>query len=210
MINAPLKDNKRGYVNKKRTTVGDTTVKTKDIALYNAEGLTYLNAGRRNFIPQVASGKINMYKYERIDVNYDQDFNKFRNSKKVDYFIQKGSYLSPAYLLRYKSLKGMIEPNTPEFEMFGRYEKARRFNRGMGYTMLGMVVGGAVLAFSTQNETLMGVGAASFATGTLAYFPWLFLKGANARRLLKTVLIADDIDPDADNLRPNLGKLKPQ
>ncbi len=49
-----------------RIKIADTTVRAKDVAFYSSNGINYANVSKRKttFAEQVATGKINVYKYE--------------------------------------------------------------------------------------------------------------------------------------------------
>ncbi len=185
-------ERERSFFVNDKITVGDTTVKSKDVSFYSTGDKTYANVGRRTFAPQVASGKINLYKYEYTSTSYDHYANgvtRVSHNRHISYYIQNGSG-SPIKPLCYKYLAPMVKPNTPEFEMFQKYRRTRTIGRVLGFGSIGLIGGGAAMAKSSNSGTA-SLGTSIEGVGVAALIGWAVMSLPNSIRLLKTVLVAD-------------------
>lgn len=184
---------RKNWIVKDKIVLADTSFKSKDVAFYATGTNTYANVGRKSFATQVAAGKINLYKYDYSVSSYDPNAmagTQFKSSKRVAFYIQNKEG-QDVQRLTYRNLVPMVETGTPEFKMLEKYRKSRTVSRSMGYGGLGCIVGGAAMAFSSENATVQGVGASMFGAGLLSVMSSMVTSMINNTRLIKTVIIAD-------------------
>ncbi|MBA3830119.1 MAG: hypothetical protein H0X33_14360 [Taibaiella sp.] len=185
----PSAQRNSGMFVKDRIVLGDTSFKSKDVAVYSTGNATYANVGRKAFAPQVAAGKISLFKYDytTLDPNYNYSgigpSVTYGSQNHVHYYIQQKEG-DPIKSLTYSHLSPMLSPNTPEFTMLKRYKNTRTVSRVLGYGALGMAAAG----FASHSDN---VGGTLIAASFTAFIGWACVSFPNRARLLKAVLIAD-------------------
>lgn len=190
-------DRSQGFLVKDRITLDDTTFKTKDVAFYSDGQNTYANLGRAYFASQVGAGKIGLFKYETWVTSYDAQTHSSSTSKRIYYYIQKQPD-APLMGLTYRNLNPLVMPNTPEYAMMEKYRRTRKIQRIIGYSSLGLLVGSIPVGLAdTKKGSAAGkIGSAMAITGVVGLPTAFFMKGFNRQKLLKAVILADQIEKD--------------
>ncbi len=123
------------------------------------------------------------------------------NSTHTYYYVQKEAGM-PVHPLTYRTLRPLVQTNTPEFAMLEKYRKTRTVSRSLGFGSLGLMVVGATIAFrNIDNANVSGAGGAMFGARVLSGFGWLYTTMGNSRKLLKTIIIADKSDEKGSHER---------
>jgi hypothetical protein len=178
-----------GLFVKDKIVLGDTSFRSRDVAFYSTGGTTFANVNKKTFAPQVASGKINLYRY--ASTTSTGSGSSKTTHHQINYFIQRMDG-DPVKSLSYKHLAPMITANTPEFKMLEKYKRTRTVSRILGYGALGLIGGGLILANSNSSAADMGASVAG--VGLLSFVSWTVLRFSTHGRLLNTVIIANKTD----------------
>lgn len=183
-----------------KITLGDSTFDSKDVAIFSPGDFTYANIERASFAPQVASGKINVYRYQGASEDYVNSYNSNSSysseserssaTHHLGYYIQL-SDTGAVKKLNYKNLLPMVPYGSPEYKQLKKYKKIKTINTILRYTATALLFGGGTW------EQIDGsyVGAAMFGVGLAILIPSSRALSQNEEKIFGIVLSLDHYVP---------------
>jgi hypothetical protein len=197
---------------KDKIVLGDTSFPSKNIAFYCDGSNTYANIGKKIFATQVASGPINVYKFEYTTTHYEgfnNSFSGFNNSvvggqhtnRHSSYYIQQKDKMDIKFF-NLKNLSSMVPPNSPGYDILQKCKAKDKTRKIIKYSSLGLIGIGAAVGGS---DAVTGVGL--MGAGFVGEIVALVKRVNNYQRMYDAIQVIDSMPADK-NILPSHKKVK--